>query len=195
MSLCYIGSVILCGEERGIRYLSLSLSLSLSHTHTVGVLVCGLPSMFIWSSPLDCSTLPLIRTLSKEASSTIFLVFGMTPPGIEPWSPGPLANTRTARLMSGTKESRLIYGPFVSTLLDQRFPVEHELDACNPPLTRTFLYHPKLLLCLQRRVITLIPGQPFLETFMSLSYGNQDHTFMGDYITVLKQQTRLLLCL
>ena len=46
---------------------------------------------------LDCSTLPSIGTLycwvlSKEVlSSTIF--FGMTRPGIEPWSPGPLANT------------------------------------------------------------------------------------------------------
>ena len=44
---------------------------------------------------LDCSTLPLIRTLycwvlSKEVSSTIFKVFGMTRPGIEPRSPGPL---------------------------------------------------------------------------------------------------------
>ena len=35
--------------------------------------------------------------LSKEASSTIFWVFGMTRPGIEPRSPGPLANTLTAR--------------------------------------------------------------------------------------------------
>ena len=34
---------------------------------------------------------------SKEASSTIFWVFGMTQPGIEPRSPGPLANTLTAR--------------------------------------------------------------------------------------------------
>ena len=31
--------------------------------------------------------------LGKAASSTIFCVFGMTRPGIEPWSPGPLANT------------------------------------------------------------------------------------------------------
>ena len=37
------------------------------------------------------------------------------------------------------EESRLIYGPFESTLLDQGFPVEHELDACNPPLTGTLL--------------------------------------------------------
>ena len=54
---------------------------------------------------LDCSTLPLIRTLqcwvlSKEASSTIFWIFGVTRPGIELRSPGPLANTLTARPMS-----------------------------------------------------------------------------------------------
>ena len=47
---------------------------------------------------LNCSTLPLIRTLycwvlSKEVSSTIFKVLGMTRPGIESWSTGPLANT------------------------------------------------------------------------------------------------------
>ena len=51
---------------------------------------------------LDCSTLPLIRTLycwvlSKEVSSTIFKVFGMTQPGIEPRSPGPLANILLTR--------------------------------------------------------------------------------------------------
>ena len=38
------------------------------------------------------------------------------------------------------------------------------------------------------------PGQPFLETFMPLSYSNQNHTIMGDYIIPdLKQQTQLLL--
>ena len=56
----------------------------------------------VWERALllsqDCSTLPLIRTLfcwllSKEISSTIFKVFGMTRPGIEPRPPGPLANT------------------------------------------------------------------------------------------------------
>ena len=42
----------------------------------------------------------------------------------------------------------------------------------------------------------LIPGQPFLETFMLLSYSDQHHTFMGDYIIpVFKQQTRLCLSL
>ena len=54
---------------------------------------------------LDCSTLTLIRTLycwvlSKEVSSTIFKVFGMTRPGIEPWSPGLLANTKRTQTMS-----------------------------------------------------------------------------------------------
>ena len=40
----------------------------------------------------------------------------------------------------------------------------------------------------------LIPGSHFPETFMPLSYNNQDHTFMGDnIIPVLNQQTRLLL--
>ena len=39
--------------------------------------------------------------LSKEASSTIFWVFGMIRPGIEPRSPGRLANALTARPMSG----------------------------------------------------------------------------------------------
>ena len=39
-----------------------------------------------------------------------------------------------------------------------------------------------------------IPGQPFQETFMPLSYSNQDYTFMSDYIIpILKQQTLLLL--
>ena len=47
---------------------------------------------------LDCSTLPLKRSLycwvlSKAVSSTIFKVFGMTRPGIEPRTSGPLANT------------------------------------------------------------------------------------------------------
>ena len=51
---------------------------------------------------LDCSTLPLIRTLycwvlSKGVSSTIFKVFGITRPGIEPRSPGLLANTLLTR--------------------------------------------------------------------------------------------------
>ena len=46
----------------------------------------------------DCSNLPLIHTLycwvlSKEVSSTIFKVFGMTQPGIEPKSHRPLKNT------------------------------------------------------------------------------------------------------
>ena len=36
-----------------------------------------------------------IKLLSKEASSTIFLAFGMIWAGIQPQFPGPLANTLT----------------------------------------------------------------------------------------------------
>ena len=36
--------------------------------------------------------------LSKEVSSSIFWVFGMTWPEIEPWSPGPLVNNLSGRL-------------------------------------------------------------------------------------------------
>ena len=61
---------------------------------------------------MDCSTLPLIRTLycwvlSKEVSSTIYKVFGMTRPGIELRSPGPLANTLLTRSMSNIYISQL----------------------------------------------------------------------------------------
>ena len=57
-----------------------------------------------YSFPWIASTLPLIRTLkcwvlSKEVSSTIFKVFSMTRPGIEPRSPRPLTNTLPTRLM------------------------------------------------------------------------------------------------
>ena len=38
--------------------------------------------------------------LSKAASSTIFWVFGMTRPGTEPRSPGPLVNTLLIRPMA-----------------------------------------------------------------------------------------------
>ena len=42
--------------------------------------------------------------LSKEASSTIFWVFGMTQPGIEPRFPGPLANSLTVMPISSTND-------------------------------------------------------------------------------------------
>ena len=38
--------------------------------------------------------------LGKEVSTTILKVFGMTRPGIEPRSPGPLANTLPTSPMS-----------------------------------------------------------------------------------------------
>ena len=43
--------------------------------------------------------------LGKEVSSTIFKFFGMTRPGIEPRSPGLLANTLPTRPMSHETEA------------------------------------------------------------------------------------------
>ena len=49
--------------------------------------------------------------LSKAASSTIFWVFGMTRPRIEPWSPGSLANTLLIRPMTRLKIMSLPANP------------------------------------------------------------------------------------
>ena len=76
----------------------------------VGGRICGWPEGSLFDGyytkvygrallhSLNCSTLLLTLTISKEASSCIFWVFGMTRPGIEPRSPGPLANTLTITL-------------------------------------------------------------------------------------------------
>ena len=53
------------------------------------------------------------------------------------------------------EKSHLIYGPLESILLDQGFPVEYELNACNQPHTGTPLCRLQLLLCRQRRAIAL----------------------------------------
>ena len=50
---------------------------------------------FPWIAPLYPWSLPYNAVLSKVASSTIFWVFGMTQTGIEPRSPGSLANNLT----------------------------------------------------------------------------------------------------
>ena len=65
------------------------------------------------------------------------------------------------------EESRLIYGPFEFTLIDQEFPVEHELDTFNPLLTGTPLCRLYLLLRLQRCVIQLrYPATSFLGNIL-----------------------------
>ena len=68
---------------------------------------------------LNCSTLPLIRTLycwvlSKEVSSTILKVFGMTLPGIELRSPGQLANTLPTRPMS----RMVVVDPYINSAVN-----------------------------------------------------------------------------
>ena len=51
--------------------------------------------------------------------------------------------------------SRLIYGPLVSSLLDQGFPVEYELDELNTPHTGTTFSHLQYWLCRLRCKIPL----------------------------------------
>ena len=69
------------------------------------------------------------------------------------------------------EKSRLIYGPLASILLDQRFPVEYELDELNTPLTGTTFSRLQYWLCrLRCKTPThFISGQHFQETFMLLS--------------------------
>ena len=55
---------------------------------------------FPWIAPFYPWYVPFMAVLSKEVSSTIFWVFGMTRPGLEPRSPGPLANTLPTRPIS-----------------------------------------------------------------------------------------------
>ena len=50
---------------------------------------------FPWVAPIYSWYVPNNAVLSKEASSTIFWVFGMTRPGIEPRSPGPICEHST----------------------------------------------------------------------------------------------------
>ena len=55
---------------------------------------------FPWIALLYPSYVPYCWVLSKEVSSTNFNIFGMTRPGIEPRSPGPLANILPTTPMS-----------------------------------------------------------------------------------------------
>ena len=68
---------------------------------------------FPWIDPLYPWYVPFFYcwVLSKKVSSTIFGVFGMTRPGIEPRSPGSLANTLPSRSMSRTLAWWLEYSP------------------------------------------------------------------------------------
>ena len=47
--------------------------------------------------------------LSEQVSSTLFWVFGMTRPGIEPLSPWPLPKTLPTRTMGDTNEKKLFF--------------------------------------------------------------------------------------
>ena len=80
---------------------------------------------------------------SKAASSTIFWVFRMTRPGIEPQSPGPLAKTLLIRPI------RLIYAPciYISQFewgflpFINRYILYDIMSGCvNASLSQTFLF-------------------------------------------------------
>ena len=83
--------------------------------------------------------------LSKVVSSTILKVFGMTRPGIEPRSPGPLANTLTAGPMSRLVDRKrahcdISWGGqslrhFFLTLSDTLFSVDFSIPSQAAPLT------------------------------------------------------------
>ena len=87
---------------------------------------------FPWIAPLCL----LIRTLyclvlSKEVSSTIFKVFGMTRPGIEPRSPGSLAKSLSTRLFFFRRMKILI--------LSRRFVTRGDYQSLSVLETSVFL--------------------------------------------------------
>ena len=88
------------------------------------------------ATPFPCSTLPFISTLycwvlSKEISSTIFKVFGMTRPGIEPRSPRPLANTLPTKPMSRSISKVDILSCFQSIFTFCQMRVHEETLDCS----------------------------------------------------------------
>ena len=70
--------------------------------------------------------------LSKEVSSTIFKVFGMTRPGIEPRSPRPLANTLPSGPMSWSCQYPVI------TIVHFQYPVITTVSFPYPAITTMF---------------------------------------------------------
>ena len=96
---------------------------------------------------LDCSTLPLICTLyrwvlRKAESSTIFKVFGMTRPGIEPRASGPLANTLLTRPMSRLPVQKSVETYWMhhvsNTGMFHHFNVQMKVQKNQNVLTSTF---------------------------------------------------------
>ena len=75
--------------------------------------------------------------LSKEASSTIFWVFGMTRSGIEPRSPGLLANTLTARPCQNLCYKYYFFTFFYQIVLKILFENFAETESCDFLIIRT----------------------------------------------------------
>ena len=85
---------------------------------------------------LDFSTLLLIHTLycwvlSKLVSSTILKIFGMTQPGIEHGSPGPLTNTLLTWRMKDNVVATSCLLPFVDTSFHIKISIQWAYTQTN----------------------------------------------------------------
>ena len=69
--------------------------------------------------------------LSKEVSSTIFKVFGMTRPGIEPWSPWLLAKTLPTRPMSRLLYLNVVWNYFKYPIKEIYFTIQSNCTLLN----------------------------------------------------------------
>ena len=94
--------------------------------------------------------------------------------------------------------SRLIYGLLASILLDQRLPIEYELDEFNTPHTGTTLSRLQYWLCRQRCKIPLqhLATSPLGNIFWRHSRFSPKQPgpqlTVTTIVSVLKRQTRLL---
>ena len=75
----------------------------------------------------------ILLSVSKEVSSTIFKVFGMTQPGIEPGSPGPFANTLPTWLMRvfGSPSTKVTNFTFITIINLNNFWIIFKLFLIN----------------------------------------------------------------
>ena len=64
------------------------------------------------------------------ASSTILRVFGMTRPGVEPWSPGPLSKTLLIRPMAIALSITVIYNLFISIVIYAYLYIYISINLC-----------------------------------------------------------------
>ena len=97
------------------------------------------------------------------------------------------------------KGSRLIYGPLAFILLDHGFPVDYKFDEFNTPYTVTTFSRLQYWLCrlqcriLLRHLATSPLGNIFWRHSRFSTKQPEPQTHGDFYVSLLKQQTRLLL--